>query len=104
MAANTELFDGKYTVADLRSMIAEGHIAPTSRDYQSALAFMKRQAAEEASKPEAKAYEADQNTMSSVRSQWALWIAAAALLVSLGAAGLAVVALSESHIHAPAKP
>lgn len=48
---------------------------------------------------------AHQNAMSSARAQrWAIRIAVAALLVSLGAMGLSVVALSESHVHAPAKP
>lgn len=99
MAANPELFAGKYTVADLRAMIAGGQIAPTSEDYESAMAFMEHRAGEEAQTDGAK--EAQQNAIS---TKWALRIAAVALFVSLGALGVAVVALSESHIHAPAKP
>ncbi len=101
MAANPELFAGKYTVRDLRAMIADGQIAPTSEDYESAMAFMEHRGGEEAQAGEARAKEAQQNAMS---SKWALRIAAVALFVSLGALGVAVVALSESHIHAPAKP
>ncbi|TKR31072.1 hypothetical protein FCE95_13475 [Luteimonas gilva] len=100
MAANTGLFDGKYTVADVQAMIADGRIAPTSKTYRSAVAFM--ELGDEAQTAEAKAKEAH---LSSARTQrWILRIAIAALLVSLAALGLSVVALSESHIHVPAKP
>ncbi|HJR73163.1 MAG TPA: hypothetical protein VJ806_05945 [Luteimonas sp.] len=77
MAANTELFDGKYTVADT-----------------------KLRAGEEAYAAEARAEQAHRNAIS---AKWALRIAAGALLLSFGAMVVAVVALSESHIHAPAK-
>lgn len=74
MSANPELFDGKHTITDLKATA------------------------------EARVEEAHQNAASSARAQrWAVRIAVAALLVSLGAMGLSVVALSESHIHAPAK-
>ena len=98
MSANPELFDGKYTVADLRAMIADGQIAPTSGTYRSATAFMEHRAGEEAQAAEARVKEAHRTQRLAIR------IAVVALLVSLGALGLSVVALSESHIHAPAKP
>lgn len=102
MSANTELFDGKYTIADLRAMIADGQIARASETYKSAMAFMELRAAEEAKMAEARAH---RNAVASARVQsWTIWIAAIALFVSFGALGLAVVALSESHIHVPAKP
>lgn len=105
MAANTELFDGKYTVADLRAMIAGGQITQASESYKPAMAFMELRAGEEAKTAEARAAEARQSAISSARAQrWAVRIAITALLVSLGAIGLSVVALSESHIHAPARP
>lgn len=78
MAANSELFDGKYTVADT-----------------------KLRAGEEARAAEAMAKQAHQNAIS---AKWALRIAAAALFLSFGAMVVAVVALSESHVHVSAKP
>lgn len=105
MSANPELFDGKYTAADLRAMIARGQIAPTSGTYESAMAFMARRAGEEARTTEAGSEDAQRSAISAARAQqWTVRIAIAALLVALGALGLSVVALSESHIHAPAKP
>ena len=101
MSANAELFDGKYTAADLRVMIADGQIAPTSGAYKSAMAFMELRAVEEAHAAEARAKEAHQSAIQAQRL--AVRIAVVALLVSLGAMGLSVVAISESHIHAPAK-
>lgn len=77
MAANSELFDGKYTVADTEL-----------------------RAGEEARAAEAMAKQAQQNAIS---AKWALRIAAAALLLSFGAMVVAVVALSESHVHASAR-